>query len=448
MAADSIRVKQLPTFPETSGWYALLGQQPPSSPLDQQIDADVVIIGAGFTGLSAARRLHQLDAGLHTVVLEAGSLAEGPAGRNSGFMIDLPHDLASDDYTGQNGVDDALQTRMNRIAIEFAREIAECCELAPDVFDPCGKINGAATRKGDKHNREYALHLKRMGEPFELLDAEAMRRITGTDYYLSGLFTPGTVMIQPAAYIQALASSLSPANRIFQQSPAVSYAKSGNRWHITTPGGSVSADKVILAVNGQVESFGFFKRRLMHVHTYASMTHPMTAEQAARLGGNPVWSITPADPMGVTVRRINSAEGSRLLVRSRFTYDPSMQVSKARISNISRLHDSQFRARFPMLKDLSSQYRWAGHLCLSSNGVSAFGEVDVNIFAACCQNGLGVTRGTLSGIAAAELALGQPSFLTDNITKQPQPRKLPPEPLAWLGANAVMRYKELRAGRE
>jgi glycine/D-amino acid oxidase-like deaminating enzyme len=112
------------------------------------------------------------------------------------------------------------------------------------------------------------------------------------------------------------------------------------------------------------------------------------------------------------------------------------------------MHDRKFRDRFAMLAGVEMQYRWAGHLCLSWNGVPAFGEVDEGITAAVCQNGLGTVQGTLAGLAAAEQVLGQKGRACAAFEGADAPRKLPPEPLAWAGANAVMRWKEWRAGRE
>lgn len=92
--------KRLPRQTGAAGWNAILPPQAPLPVLDRDLTADVTIIGGGFAGLSAARRLHQLDPSLKVAVLEAGRFAESSAGRNSGFMIDLPHDLASDNYAG------------------------------------------------------------------------------------------------------------------------------------------------------------------------------------------------------------------------------------------------------------------------------------------------------------------------------------------------------------
>lgn len=445
---ETFTARRLPRQPGISGWNAILPPPGPPRSLDQDVTVDFAVIGAGFAGLSAAWRLHQLNPGARIAVMEAGRVGEGPAGRNSGFMIDLPHDLSSEDYAGHGTESDRLQIRLNRLAIGFAREIARACGMSRALFDPCGKINGAATAAGDRLNRNYAEHLRTLGEACELLDAARMRAITGTDYYLSGLYSPGTVMIQPAAYIRRIAESLATDVAVYERSPVQRIAREGALWRLDSTRGSVSAERVILGVNGHAESFGFYRRRLMHIFTYASMTDVLSPAQAAALGGEQTWGITPADPMGATVRRIRSDNGDRIVFRSRFTYDPSMEVSERRLRAVGRMHERRFAMRFPCLAGLSMAHVWAGHLCLSYNGVPAFGEVAENLYSACCQNGLGTVKGTLSGMAAAELASGQRTEAVDALLSFPPPSRLPPEPLAWLGANTYLRFKEWKAGRE
>lgn len=85
-------------------------------------------------------------------------------------------------------------------------------------------------------------------------------------------------------------------------------------------------------MNGHLASFGILEKQLMHVFPYALMTAPLRAQDTARLGGSPVWGITPADPMGTTIRRIQSPQGDRIMARNRFTYDPLMEVDQRRIA--------------------------------------------------------------------------------------------------------------------
>ena len=444
-----ITVKRLPRDPGPAAWNAILPVRAPHPPLDGAITAEWLVIGAGFAGLAAARRLVQLHPADTIVVLEARAVAEGPAGRNSGFMIDLPHDLTSEDYGGDVSRD-RKRTALNRSAIAFCAEAAREYGLTAEAFTQSGKINAAATDKGMTHNASYAAHLEAMGEPHEMLDATRMQALTGIDYYSGGLFTPGAAMIQPALFVRGVADALAAGNRIllFENAPVTKLQREGTTWQARTPSGSVSASRVILAVNGHAESFGFFKRRLMHVFTYASMTRALTADETRRLGGEPNWGFTPADPMGTTVRRLSGTGGDRIIIRNRFTYDPSMEVSDARITKVGDDHDSAFQARFPMLKGVTMEYRWGGRLCLSRNDVPAFGEVDNGLYAACCQNGLGTAKGTLAGMLAAELASGVTSDALNDMLCEAAPAKLPPEPLAFVGANAFMRWGEFKAGRE
>ena len=101
-----------------------------------------------------------------------------------------------------------------------------------------------------------------------------------------------------------------------------------------------------------------------------------------------------------------------------------------------------------MLSGLDIEYRWAGHMCVSWNSVPAFGEIAQGLFSACCCNGLGVSKGTISGIAAAELALGIDSPVTRAMCSQEAPKRLPPEPFASIGAKAILKFREWEAGNE
>lgn len=441
------RVSRLPKDPGPAAWNALLPEPGPARVLEAEITADWLVIGAGWAGLAAARRLAQLRGGERIAVLEAARVGEGPAGRNSGFMIDLPHELAANGYAGAAEAD-AGQIRLNRAAIAFAAAAAEEYGLDEEAFAPSGKVNAAASEGGLRHNADYSRHLAALGEAYELLDARAMRDLTGSDYYLGGLRTPGTALLQPAMFVRGVASGLSRAVEIFEASPVVALTRAGGDWRAATAKGAVTAPRVILAVNGHAESFGFFRRRLVHIHLYASMTRALTTDEVRRLGGAPRWGLTPADPMGSTVRRISGTGGDRILIRNRATYDPSMEIGERRLGAMGQSHDASFAARFPMLAGAEMEFRWAGRLCLSRNGAPAFGEVAEGVFSACCQNGLGLARGTASGMLAAELAAGSGSPLLKQMLTLRQPRRLPPEPLAWLGATARIAWEEWRAGRE
>lgn len=441
------RARYLPVHRGSAAWNAILGPQTPATPLTEDTTADFVVIGAGFAGLSAARRLTQLAPGARIVVLEAGMLAEGAAGRNSGFMIDLPHELTSEDYAGTG--DDRAVIALNRQAIAFAAEAVEECGIDPNYFDRAGKVNGAASEAAHAHNLSYARHLASLGEASEMLDAQSMAELTGSRHYRSGLYTPGTVMLQPAGYIRGLGDGLRRKLRICERSPVVEFRREGPDWRVRTDKGSVIAPRVILTVNGHLESFGFARGRLMQLFLYAVMTPELDSDALARLGGQPRWGITPSDPMGTTMRRIDTGQGgNRIVTRTCATLRPGMAATEADLRRAARVMQRKFDQRFPQLAGMRMEYAWAGHLCLTLNAVSVMREVEGGVFSGCVQNGLGTARGTLTGIGAAELACGVTSDITRHFGSEARPRRLPPRPFAEIGANAVLRWKEWRAREE
>lgn len=444
----ALAARRTPVHRGPAAWPAILPGQPAPEILGGDLTADFVLVGGGFAGLSAALRLHDLNPGARIVVLEASRLAEGASGRNSGFMIDLPHELTSDDYAGAG--DDRTMIALNRQAIGFARGAVERFGIDRNFFDPAGKVNGATSETADALNQSYARHLAELGEASQRLDAKGMADLTGSRHYLSGLYTPGTVMLQPAGYIRGLGQGLRRAGvGICENTPVTRLERQGGGWLVTTPHGRVSAAKVILANNGQLESFGFAKNRLMHVFLYASMTVELDSAALKALGGSPRWGVTPSDPMGTTMRRIDSGQGgNRIITRTCATFEPGMEASEASLNRAAGVHRLKFDERFPALAGLRMEYSWAGHLCLSRNGVSAMGQLDEGLYSACVCNGLGTTRSTLTGIGAAELASGTQSDITRHFLAEAQPSRLPPRPFSTIGANAYLRWKEWRAGKE
>ena len=440
--------RRLPIQLGPAAWNAILGPQPPARMLEGDGTADFVIVGGGFAGLSAARRLTQLQPGARIVVLEAGRIAEGAAGRNSGCMIDLPHDLTSEDYAGAG--DDRTMIALNRQAIAFARAAVEEYGIDPNYFDPAGKVNGAASAAAQSHNESYAQHLSSLGEGSEMLDARHMEELTGTRHYISGLYTPGTVMLQPAGYVRGLAAGLVARGiTIHETSPVIGFDRQGDAWRVRTASGSISTPRVILTVNGHLESFGFKRGRLMQLFLYAVMTPELDRAALAKLGGRPRWGITPSDPMGTTVRRIDAGQGgNRIVTRTCATLRPNMVPSGSEMRRAARVMQRKFDQRFPQLAGMRMEYAWAGHLCLTLNGVAVMRELEKGVYSGCVQNGLGTARGTLTGIGAAELACGATSAITDHFTAEAEPRRLPPQPFQQIGANMVLRWKEWRAARE
>ena len=448
--------KRLPDYENDCGWYKNLPKRQPKASLKGAISADIVVIGAGFTGLAAARRLAQLAPEKHIVLLDALAIAMASSGRNSGFMIDLPHTLNSHAYTTDTKAD-LNMIAFNRSGIAYAKTVVEEHDIACD-WSESGKIHGATSATGSKSLLDYGKGLETLNEPFSLLSQQQMQDMTGLDYYHSGVFTPGTVMMQPAAFVQGCADHLPDNVSLYENTPVTQYlwgtargtkgttSQSPIKPHVLiTPHGQITAAQVLLCNNGFAQNFGQQKGRLVHVCTYGSMTGPMNEDQQQRLGGQKSWGLIPSHPAGATIRRTID---QRLLIRSVFTCNPNLKYEQSKLNSIKAQHENSFKRRFHMLPELEFEDTWGGLLCMSNNEASFFGECQPNVFAAVCQNGLGIARGTASGKLLAELALGHHSELLQQQLAQAGPSWMPPQIITNLGVSATIALHEMRAGKE
>ena len=158
-------------------------------------------------------------------------------------------------------------------------------------------------------------------------------------------------MLQPEGYIRGLAHRRSRAGvAIHERSAMRKIAKNGASWPLSTAKGNLKAKKVILATNGHLESFGFARGRLMHVFLYAVITPDLPQNVLSELRGQSSWGITPSDPMGTTVRRIDSAQGgNRIITRTCATLLLGMVPSQHAVKRAGRIMQGKFDARFPAL---------------------------------------------------------------------------------------------------
>jgi glycine/D-amino acid oxidase-like deaminating enzyme len=290
----------------------------------------------------------------------------------------------------------------------------------------------------------YRRGLDKLGQPYEVIEGRDLPDHIGTDFYRKGLFTPGTALLQPSALVKGLADSL-PSNVSLYEHTPITDVEYGDKVVLRHAKGSITADKLVLTTNAFGMSFGFLKGRMLPVFTYASITRPLTEEEQARLGGKPYWGVIPADPFGTTLRR---TVDNRLLIRNSFSYNPDGRSNRKYLERFVQRHRESFARRFPMLPEVNFEYTWGGALALSRNHMGFFGKLAPNVVGALCCNGLGVTRGTVTGKLLADWLAGDKNELIEFLLNAPGPCVNPPKPLVSLGLNANLMWGQFRAGKE
>jgi glycine/D-amino acid oxidase-like deaminating enzyme len=432
-----MRTRRLPNDDPGCGWLATLPPQAPPRRVTSDQRTDCVVLGAGFTGLAAARRLATRRPGWRVVLLEGQRVGFGASGRNSGFVVDVGH------YEPARGVEGNRRlVRLGRAGRDQLRELVHAHGIEC-AWSERGRLHGAVGDVGRRALDTFVAGLDAMGEPYESLDAAAMARITGTTYYRAGARTPGGVIVQPAALVRGLAASL-PANvELFEASPVRAIHRA-TKFVLQVADCRVVADRLFLAANGYTASLGFLTRRVFPMFTFASLSRVLSEEERVVLGGEPEWGLVPEERMGTTVRMTRDR---RLLVRNTVHYAPHLGVSEGYLHQIREIHRRAFRARFPMLPGVGLEYTWGGVMGMSLNGAHFFGALDTDLFAAAGYNGVGVAMGTISGTLLADLALGADSELLRDMQLLPGPAWIPPAPLLGIGVRWTL-ARLMRKARE
>jgi glycine/D-amino acid oxidase-like deaminating enzyme len=427
----------LPSNDASNGWNRILPPRLPLSPLQGRKRADWLVVGAGFAGLAAAHRLAEHRPDESIALIEAHEVAENASGRNSGFAIDVLHSASGSLGEIENS---QRYIRLSRAAIAYLHKQVSRHSIDCD-WAQRGKYHAAVSARGSHEILEpFARELEALGEPMRWLDADKLKSELGSPYYHSAVYTPGCVLLNPAALTRGLAASL-PSNVTLYENSPVLVTSYGNDIELATPEGFIRAPRMILCVDGFAPEFGFYRDRLLRFATYASLTRPLNEDERRALGDPQDWGLTPANAFVSATMRYT--QDHRILIRYHVSYAPR-HVGERGLRKAGREHRRVLLARFPMLENVTLDYTWAGYLCLSRNYAPGFGRVATNIWTAVCQNGVGVTKGTIAGVLAADVACGEDNPLIADMEELGKPQKLPPQPIAGMGVRLKMLYDKWR----
>lgn len=425
--------KTFPDYPDACGWNAMLPRRQPQAPATGEIEAKYAIVGAGFTGFAAARRLHELDPQAEIVILEATTVGEGSSARNSGFAN--PRDSAA----GLSPDDVRRAEALNRYAGEGFNSLVDLmnahgidCELSLT-----GRITAAATEVGEKKVRSQLEGARLQNIAHGFLDAAEMQRLIGSPYYRCGFRSEEGYLLQPAKLIRGLADALPGAIRLYENTPVLSLDRT-DKWRLETPQGEIVADTVIMAANASIKNFGYLLDRVVTIYTYAAITEAMSPADAAHLGEAAEWGLLPGHRLGTTVRRVGP---DRLMVRSLYSYEKGMPPAE-----VNRALTSGFHRRYPALSHVKLEYVWSGTTGLTMNGAPNWGQFDHKLYGFAGCNGSGIVKGTVLGKRLAEAIMGQPQ--DDLEQTYGRASWIAPEPFRTIGFKVVSAIERRKAGAE
>lgn len=382
-------------------WAATAPEAAPTPPLGESITTEVLVIGAGYTGLSTA--LHLAEKGAQVCVLDAHAPGWGASGRNGGQVNPtLKHDP-----------DDLLRIYGSAQGERLIQTVSDSADLVYGLIERfgidchpvrAGWIQAGYTRKAVDSMHARARQWQRYGVRVEMLDRAAVAARTGTQVFAGGWIDGRAGGIQPLAYARGLArAALSLGVRIHEKTPVTHLERNGNHWVATTANGlRVQAQQVVLCTNGYTDGlWPGLARTVLSANSFIIATQPLGAMGA---------DILPCGETASTSQRLllyfRRDSRGRLLMGGRGDF-----IDPAGAQDFQHL-ERAVQMMYPQLGPLQYEYRWAGRIAITRDFMPHLHQPAPGVTMALGFNGRGIAMATALGKEVANVVSGGTSACT------------------------------------
>ncbi len=406
-------------------------------PLKADVNADVVIVGGGFTGLWTAYFLTEKHPDLKVIVLEQDICGGGPSGRNGGFASGWWDEL--DALISLYGAKSAV--RACRAISSSITGIGEFCERhgVDAWFKHAGYMFAATAPRHEAVCEEMIRLAHDVGEPDELraLTPAEVRARCASPAFRGGAFMRDGASVQPALLARAMRRVVLERGVEIHEGTTVTRLDAGPPAVAETEGGRVRAGEAVLAINAWATGWPQLQRRIVAWSSYIVLTAP-APERLAAMGWTGGEIITD---LRTSVRYFRTTRDGRIAfgggggraasrIGSMFTSDMRAVLEAA----------EGFRHLFPTFADVPLEDAWGGPIDVSPTHMPMFGTLEPgNLHYAVGYTGNGVAPSHLAGQVLADLAMRADTDLVRLPMVNPKARLFPPEPLRSIGASIVRR---------
>ncbi len=424
------------------GWLNQLEKRSNYKILDKSLKCDYLIVGAGYTGLSAARSLSRIDKNKKIVIVESQLAGEGASSRNSGYLVDT---TLNDGFTSDKDIKNyKTKTQIYDLGIKAVKNFVKEHQVNCD-WNECGKYFASSKLKDESTVKSFSKVLSELNFENKILYNDELCKKLGTKFYKIAIYTKGGILLNPAKLVRAMIKSLPSYIEIFENSELLNWKKINNKIFCKFKNCEVETEKIIFCTNGFLSLLGIKKNYNFPLTLTASMTRPLTKNEYELIGNPKEWGVLPISSMGATIR---FTKDKRILIRNTAEVCDATHMKKNKLNDRINLHKIGIKKRFPELPNNIIEDSWSGVVCRSRNSSQIFEKIDENIYVAGCYNGSGIGVGTLFGEQIALMAANQQSAEIETIQSRKKPNWLPPQPLLNVGIYTRLIYERLKSRSE
>ena len=426
---------------ETRGWVDLIPSRKPQAKLTTNLEAKWLVIGAGFTGLSCARRLAELNSNDQIVLLDAREIGQNASGRNSGFAV--AHSHFSGVYDQSKLSHYQRVDRINHAGLNSLRALIMEHNIDCD-WQEQGFYHTAADVDSSKECDNFIDSLQKREIAHISLSQDQLEEQLGTKWYQKGVKVEGGALMQPAKLVCGLADKL-PSNVSLYENTPVTEMILGKNIKLITPNTTITADKVVLACNYESLALNQPKQRIIGMTLSGSITRILSKDEIALLGNQSSWGVLSLHSGGATIRL---TEDGRIALRNTAEYNNQSLLTDHQLLKRQQIHRESFINRFPQLSHVSFEHCYSGVEGVSANKTNIFNKLSKSLYFAGCYNGSGITKGTAFGMGIAEYVCQHESALVSDCLATTKANWLPPRPLLDIGAWFVTKQRFKGVGKD
>jgi len=424
---------------KSCAWINDLTQRKNIKELNENKFCDWLIVGAGYTGLSAARKLSELHPSNKIILVDAQLAGEGASGRNSGYLVDT---TLNDGFTSNKELSNYKKKtdiyQLGIIAVKkFIREHQVDCD-----WNEAGKYFASSNSQDKKILVNFHKTLSKLNLESDLLNKQTLSQKLGTNFYNLGLYTKGGILLHPGKLVRAMIDTLPNNIELIEQSQLFEWEKKSDTIFCRFKNNNIITKKIIFCTNGFLKSLGIKENYNFPLTLTASMTRPLTDIEFKSIGQPKEWSVLPIRPMGATIRM---TKDKRILIRNTAEVHSPFNMKEIELKKRNLNQKIGIKKRFPNLPDDVIESSWSGIVSRTRNSSQIFEQIDKNIFAVGCYNGSGIGVGTLFGEQIAIKASNENSDEINIIESRNKPTWLPPQPFLNIGIFTRLMYERFRS---
>ncbi|MDB3942350.1 FAD-binding oxidoreductase, partial [Candidatus Pelagibacter sp.] len=424
------------------GWIDDLSPRITINDLKKNEECEWLIIGAGFTGLSAARKLSELHPNQKIIIVDAQLAGEGASGRNSGYLVDT---TLNDGFTSNKELSNyKKKTDIYKLGINVVKKFIKEHQVDCD-WNECGKYFASSNDKDRKILENFSKTLSKLNFEHNIVDKDDLGKRLGTSFYNLALYTKGGILLHPGKLVRAMVDILPDNVELLENTQLDEWSKNSDTIICKFNNHKIITKKIIFCTNGFLKSLGIKNNYNFPLTLTASMTRPLTDDEFMSIGQPKEWGVLPVRPMGATIRM---TKDKRILIRNTAEVHNPFKMSKFDLKKRSINQKIGIKKRFPQLPEDIIQSSWSGVVSRTRNSSQIFEKINNNVFAAGCYNGSGIGVGTLFGEQIALKACDENTEEMKVIESRTKPTKLPSAKLLNIGVKIRLFYERIRARKE